>query len=135
VARETLVDEVRTVVRKLVEARGEVVLAMLLATSAEQDAPWNLVVSAEWMDNRSRKEVISLVTDLLRKEVSRSNWSSILMVSVLKSDDPFVQAMNRAFAVTDSTAFIQDCNVFGIEVPRAVIFESHRPKPVSATSR
>ncbi len=133
-AYETLVTEVSQVVEAL-RQEGDLVLAMLVASSWEQDAPWNLVVSAEWMDNKSRKEVIGLVTDLLRKHVSRNNWQLILMVSVLKTTDPFVQAMNQAFDIKGPPANIQNCEFYGFEVARAILFESHRPRPLTAAPR
>ncbi len=134
-AYETLVDEIRDVIRRLCKEKGDLVLAMLVATSWGNGAPWNFVLSAEWMDTKSRKEVIGHVTDLLRKHVSRRNWSSIQMVSILNTDDPFVRALNQAFHVTNSTSTIQNCEILGFEVVRGIIFESHRSKMVSVAPR
>jgi hypothetical protein len=134
-AYETLVDEIRDVIRRLREEKGDLVLAMLVATSWGEGAPWNFVLSAEWMDSKSRKEVIGYVTDLLRKYVSRGNWSSIQMVSILNTNDPFVRALNQAFDVTNSTSTIQNCEIFGFEVVRGIILESHRPRTLSTTTR
>lgn len=132
-AAETLVEEIRRVVSGL-QAQGEMALAMLLATSSEPGAPWNFLVSAEWMDNRTTKEVVDLLTKLIREEVARKNWSSILRATVLRTGDPFVQAINRGFSVEKGTLSIQDCNIFGIEVPRAIILESRQPKSLSLAS-
>lgn len=110
-------------------------LAMLLATSSEPGAPWNFLVSADWMNNKSTKEVIELITNLIREEVSRKNWSSILRATVLRTGDPFVQAINRGFSVEKRPLSIQDCNIFGIEVPRGIILESRQPKSLSLASR
>ena len=110
-------------------------LAMLLATSSEPGAPWNFLVSADWMNNKSTKEVIELITNLIREEVSRKNWSSILRATVLRTGDPFVQAINRGFSVEKVPLSIQDCNIFGIEVPRGIILESRQPKSLSLASR
>lgn len=134
-AYETLVEEIRDVIRRLREEKGEVSLAMLIATSWGQESPWNLVLSAEWMDKKSRKGVIEHVIKLLRKHVSRENWSSVLMVSILKSDDPFVRAINQIFQISDSPANIQNYTINGFEVDRAVILESHPPTAVSASPR
>ncbi len=134
-AYENLVEEVLTVVRRLQQEKGELSLAMLVTDSWGEDASWTLLVSAQWMDNMSRKEVIGHIISLLRKHLSRKNWSSILMVSVLRSDDSFVRSMNRSFSVTNSTATIQNLEIDGIELTRGVIFECHPPKGVAAFSR
>lgn len=130
-AEETLVEEMRKVIRQLQRKKGSFVLAMLLATSAEPTAPWNFVLSAEWLDNVSRKQAVNYVMGLLRSHLSRGHWPHILMVSVLRTDDPFVRGLNAAFAAEDSSVMLQDCSVNGFEIPRAILFESHRPGTIA----
>ena len=43
---------------------------------------------------------------------------------VLRTDDPFVVAMNRAFRVTESMVDLQECNVVGVEIRAGIVFYS-----------
>jgi hypothetical protein len=124
--QEILVADLKKLVRKLQQKKGPVALAMLLAPDVDTLDSWNLIVSAKGFDTISRAEALRLLTKLVRDTVGRKNWHTITRVTVLKTNDPFVKAMNQAFSAEHSAVNIQSCNIFGIEIPRAILFESQQ---------
>lgn len=57
------------------------------------------------------------------------------MVTVLRTNEPFVQVMFGAFSVTNSMVRIQNNQIYGFEAPRGVIFECNLPKSLSTAHR
>jgi hypothetical protein len=100
---------------------------MLLAPDAETNDAWNLIVSAHGFDKKSRGSALRQLSESLRENVSKSEWRRIARATVLRTDDPFVRAMNSSFHVAERPAInLQSYNISGIDIPRAVLFESKR---------
>ena len=122
-----LVDYLNAVYRKLDEQYGPVHLLMLLALVPGIKDYWNLVVSAAGFDQDTRVTAIGKVVDLLPKKMPKAVRSSIGRVSVLRTDDPFVQGMNKVkrrnqmFAEEDPALHLEDTRVSGIEIPEAIV--------------
>lgn len=122
--QEILVEELRKLYAELNASRGPVALLMLLASDIAREDHWNLMVSAKGYDEERRATAIREVTGLLTKNLSRENWPQIYRVTVLKTDDPFVRAMNRSFKAEDSVVDLNTVNVSGVEIPRALVLQS-----------
>jgi len=100
---------------------------MLLAPDAETNDAWNLIVSAHGFDKKSRGSALRQLSESLRQNVSKSEWRRIARATVLRTDDPFVRAMNSAFHVAEQPFVnLQSYSISGIDVPRAVLFASKR---------
>ncbi len=123
-------DELVAQLQKLasdVEAKaGPLALFMLVAADIDTNDDWNVVVSARGLDTRSRGNAVRLLSELLRNVVDQSQWSHIARTTVLRTDDPFVISMNQAFHIEHQPVKLQSCNLFGFEIPKAIVFESRR---------
>ncbi|HKI05544.1 MAG TPA: hypothetical protein VKK31_26425 [Thermoanaerobaculia bacterium] len=97
---------------------------MFLALDPDLEDYWNLVVSAKGFDSASRASAIGMVTDLLTESMPKEIWPSIGRVTVLRSDDPFVQEMNHSFQAKDSALHLQTVKVSGVEIPKAIVLQS-----------
>src|SRR5688572_30455860 len=95
--QEVLVAELQKLVKRFEKGEGPVALFMLLAPDVETENAWNLIVSARGLDKKSRAGGVKRLTEWLRREVDQSQWSKISRVTVLRTDDPFVKAINSAF--------------------------------------
>jgi hypothetical protein len=110
-----------------VEAKaGPLALFMLVAPDIDTNDAWNVVVSAQGLDSRSRGNAVRLLSELLRSVVDESHWSQIARTTVLRTDDPFVKSMNQAFHTERQPVSLQSCNVFGFEIPKAIVLASKR---------
>lgn len=123
---DALVEQLRSLVAETEQEAGPLALFMLLAPTVETDDAWNVIVSAHGFDRKSRGNAIREFTESLRNHVEQSQWSRIARTTILRTDDPFVKAMNAAFHTEHSTINLQSCNIFGIDIPKAVLFESKR---------
>lgn len=123
---DTLVAELQDLASTIEQKEGPLALFMLLAPDAETSDSWNLIVSAHGYDHRSRGKAVSLFTEALRQAVGQSRLPWIARATVLRTDDPFVRAMNSAFHAGGSPRTLQSCNIAGIEIPKAVLLESKR---------
>lgn len=124
--QDPLVTSLENVATELAQKEGPLALFMLLAPDAETTDRWNLIVSAHGFDRKSRGNAIRQVSELLRERVPESEWPRIARVTVLRTDEPFVRAMNNAVESENKVAYMQSCSVFGVEIPQAVLFQSRR---------
>lgn len=95
VDQEALVVQLRKVAKRIEKAAGPIALFMLLPPDSETHDAWNLVVSARGLDKKSIGEAVSQVTDWLRADLEQAQWPLIARATVLRTDDPFVKAINR----------------------------------------
>lgn len=130
-AETTLVDEIRAVLEKVRGERGSFTLAMLYNSFENGEIGWNLIASAPWSDGLPTADAVRFWAETLQAGLSQANKKLISRVTVLPSEDGFVQAMNRAFELGSpgSTVQISNSVFFGINIPRGVLFYSHREVP------
>lgn len=124
--QDPLVISLEKVATELAQKEGPLALFMLLAPDAETTDRWNLIVSTHGFDRKSRGNAIRQVSELLRQRVPESEWPRIARVTVLRTDESFVRAMNTAVESENKVAYMQSCSVFGVEIPQAVLFQSRR---------
>ena len=121
-----MVTGLRKVAEDLEKTEGPLALFMLLAPDGETSDAWNVIVSAHGFDIKSRGNAVRQLSEWLRQNVSESEWPRIARATVLRTDDPFVRAMNSAFHAEHSLINLQACSISGIDIPRAVLLESKR---------
>ncbi len=123
---DALVEQIRKLAGEVEAKAGPVALFMLLAPDADTDDAWNVVVSAQGFDEKSRGKAVREFSEWLRTFVDESQWSKIIRATVLRTDDPFVRAMNSEFKAEHSAMDLRSLNVVGIEIPKAILVESKR---------
>jgi hypothetical protein len=121
-----LVDEIQRLARELRERQGPIALLMLMAPDLSVDGDWNIIVSARGFDKKTRASSVKELTQILRKNLSKTLWPQITRATVLRTNDPFVRAMNATFRTKRSLLQLQSCSVSGFEIPKAIVFESKK---------
>jgi hypothetical protein len=125
-AKEELVTDFQAFAKTLEETAGPVALLMIMPLEPGVDQAWTLLVSTRTFDGRPQRESIMEVVSHLNSILSDKVRPSIKRVSVLKSDDPFVRAMNSTVPADHSPIDLVSAVVGGVEIPRAIVFESKR---------
>jgi hypothetical protein len=123
--KEALVREFRQVLLHLEKEVGPVALLMLLGQDPVGSS-WTAIVSAAKLDPRPRSESLKFFIRILGLTVKGERLHTISRASVMRSDDPFVRAINSAFAVENSDVQLQSCNINGLDIANAIIFQSKR---------
>ena len=125
-AKEELVADFQAFARNLEESLGPVALLMLMPLDPGPEHAWALLVSTRAFDDQSQRDSIKTVVADLNSFLSETVRPRVKRVSVLKSDDPFVRAMNSSVHAEHSTVDISARVVGGVEIPGAIVFESKR---------
>ena len=119
-----LVEELRNTISALRKTQGHVALFMLTASEANVSIAQNLIVSTKGYDRMLTKDALIHLINLLKSKLSENSLKQLSRLTVLKTQDPFVKAINQAFNVKNSTVSLQSSNIFGIHIENAVILES-----------
>lgn len=127
--KEKVVKKLRTLIKEFVAEKGKFSLVMLIPSDPDViDSKVTLLMSAPWLDKESPKQAIDLIVKSLRKHLDNVELPYISRVTIVNSSDTSVKAINAAFNVTEGSADITNCNVFGAQIDKAIILESHRVK-------
>lgn len=136
-----MVKKLGTLIKEFVAEKGKFSLVMLIPSEPNViDSKVTLLISAPWLDKESPKQAIDLIVKRLRKHLDDVELPYITRVTIVNSSDNFVKAINAAFNVTEGKVDITNCNVFGVQIDKAIILESHRVRgskeqpPVSASA-
>ena len=124
--QDALVEQFQKLASDVEKNAGPVALFMLVAPDVETNDAWNVVVSAQGLDAESKGNAVRLLSEWLRTVVDRTQWSNIARTTILRTDDPFVRSMNQAFRTEHHPLKVQSYNVFGFEIPKAIVLESKR---------
>jgi hypothetical protein len=124
--QEVLVEQLQKLAKTLDKKAGPVALFMLLAPDVRTEDAWNLIVSAQGLDPKSRGSAIKQLTTWLREQVDKAYWRRIARVTVLRTDDPFVTAVNRAFQAKRQVVSLLSVNLVGVEIPKAIFLQSNK---------
>jgi|CXWL01.1.fsa_nt_gi hypothetical protein len=125
-AKEELVAGFKLFAQALEEAAGPVALLMLLPVDPASEAAWTVLVSAHGFDGRSQHDSIQAVVAQLNALGNAEVMGMVKKVGVLRTDEPFVKAMNSAIRAEGSVIDMTATTVAGVEIPRAILFESKR---------
>lgn len=124
--QETLVKAFRRTAAQLSKTYGPVALLLLIAPDEKTVDSWNVLVSAHGLDSLTRGEAVSQVTNTLRKTLSKSLWPVIARATVLRTNDPFVQAFTQRYPAVPFGSTLQAVSISGIDIPKAVVVEANR---------
>ncbi|MCP4110513.1 MAG: hypothetical protein GY749_34155 [Desulfobacteraceae bacterium] len=120
---EILVKEFRKIEKILEQEHGHVVLFMLKAFDTDI-LLWNVIVSTPEYDKMTTKKALKHLISILRSNLGKDILRKILRLTVLKTNDPFVEEMNRVFKVKDFEKYIRPSVISGIYLENAIVFES-----------
>lgn len=127
----SLIEGLQAVVREYAADGRVFSLVMLIpAEPTSLATKYSLIVSAVWLDDMSPREAVSAILKSLITHLGSTDspeYQNLARVTVVKSNDPFVAAITSAFKVADSDITIENCNISGVQIDRAVLLESHRP--------
>ena len=119
-----LVKELRNTISALRKTQGHVALFILTSSEANVSIAQNIIVSTHGYDKMSKKDALIHLINLLKTNLSESSLRQLARLAILKTDDPFVKAVNQAFNVKNSSVSLQSSNIFGIHIENALILES-----------
>ncbi len=142
-AEEVLVGlrELTRALRALVEEYSEEgrIFTLVMLIPAEPTSPagnHTLVVSAPWLDEKSPREAISTILESLIEELGSTQspgFRKLARITVIRTTDPFVETVTTLFPVLDGNAVtIQNQEINGVLVERAILLESHSPDQVES---
>ena len=124
-----VVKKLRTLIKEFIAEKGKFSLVMLIPSEPNViDSKVTLLISAPWLDKESPKQAIDLIVKSLRRHLDDIELPYITRVTIVNSSDNFIKAINAAFNVTEGKVDITNCNVFGVQIDKAIILESHRVK-------
>jgi hypothetical protein len=124
--QEVLVNAFRRTAEEFERLYGPVALLLLIAPDEEAIDSWNVLISAQVLDSIPLGQAVSRVSDTLRKTLKKSLWPVIARTTVLRTNDPFVQAFTRRYTNLQAGSTLQAVSVSGVDIPKAVVFEANR---------
>lgn len=124
--QETLVKAFQKTAAQLESAYGPVALLLLVAPDEETIDSWNVIVSAHGLDQKPRGEAVRELSEVLRKSLKKSLWTAVSRATVLRTNDPFVQAFTQRYSALRSGSTLQAVSVSGIDIAKAVVVETKR---------
>ena len=93
----TLVADIQKVLLMLRAEHGEFRLAVLYNSEVGAQTNWNLIVSSEWADTLGIPQATRVIARQLHEGLSYENKSALSRVTVLNTDDPFVEDMMNLY--------------------------------------
>lgn len=124
--QEILVGAFRKTAEQFERLYGPVALLLLIAPDEEAVDSWNVLISAHGLDSMALGEAVSRVSETLRQTLKKSLWPVIARTTVLRTNDPFVQAFTRRYANLQAGSTLQAVSVSGVDIPKAVVVEANR---------
>ncbi|HIE02595.1 MAG TPA: hypothetical protein EYP59_20310 [Thiotrichaceae bacterium] len=122
---EILVKEFGKMTQIIKQEKGPLSLLMLKAFDAEMNDYWNLIVSTPAYDNLTLKMALTDLITLFNKHLSQAVLETIARTIILETTDPFVKEINQAFKVKNTVKYVYSAVISGINLEKAIIFESH----------
>jgi len=119
-----LAEKLKNLERKIATAKGPFSLFALFLRENGQDK-WDLVASAPWLE-KDKKEGMSYLADELRSTLQPDELLSLSRIVLAESDDPGLEAVQRAVKAEHGLVEVTNCNFFSLEIKRAFIITSQR---------
>ncbi len=125
---DTLVKESHKII-SILKKEGHVSLFML--KSLEYDVnDLSLIISSSAYDNLSKKQALMQLLDMLDHHLNEKMLKKIMRITILKTTDSFVKAINQLFQVTHfSVTYLNSAIISDIHIENALILESCQLKP------
>lgn len=123
---KTLVSDVRKILDQIRAVRGPFVLAMLYNRAEEANTGWNVIIAAPWADELGVADSTEAMVRELSFNLGLENKTAISRVTVLKTDDSFVSAMNDYFSLVPlhGVQLMRNIVVDGVPIGSGYVFFS-----------
>lgn len=92
---------------------------------ADNPGQWDLVVSAPWLE-QGKLSALADFTRLLSKSIGEKSLKEFSRIVTLKTGDPALRAVTKAFEVEDGQIRVQRSHLFGLDIEDAIILRSKR---------
>jgi hypothetical protein len=132
----TLVADVQKVLLILRVDHGDYLLAMLYNADLGAETNWNLIVSSDWTDHLGIPQSTRVIARELYAGLRTENKAAFSRVTVLKTDDPFVEDMVSLYpeVVEGAAVPLRQVHAGGINEGAAFVFYLRsRSKPEVAS--
>ncbi|MCP4396684.1 MAG: hypothetical protein GY801_05180 [bacterium] len=126
---EILVSTFQEVVQALRQRTGHIALFLLNALDTENTS-WNILISTDAYDQMTIKTALNDFMTILERHVETDVLKNILRVTILKTSDPFVKAVNRTFDATEKAQYLYACTLANVYIERGILFESQTPTSI-----
>jgi hypothetical protein len=132
---ERFIEAVSNVISRLRRSHGPLYAALLIRLQDRPTDEWTLLVGSNKLTRR-RIDGINAILGAMKAVIAREFASRIRSVGVLRADDPIYTYLSRAFTLKPgATLTLDSCNVFGLEIARAVVFALGKPQATGAGDR
>lgn len=121
--KNKVVEITRSVADKIIQDNGKTNLFMLIP-DIDSDT-FTLFVSAKWLDNQNVYDGTKKIVTYLFKYDDKEYIKKISRVSIAKTIDPGVTAINT-MRISGGIAHIKNCQFNNVILDDAIIFESNR---------
>ena len=118
-----MVEKLQNLIRRVEAQKGSLTLFMLWKDVTEVEK-WTVVVSAPWLDKQNQQTALRYWINLLQGALNTSELNTISRVSVVKTDDKFVQFLTRAVNVSGGAVRFTRNQVGEYYINEAIIFEA-----------
>jgi hypothetical protein len=119
-----LINKLRRVMEEVSAEKGEFTLFGLFLREEAQDK-WDLVVSAQWLEEGKLKAL----SEFVEKTASIIGEEDFLLLSrivTLNHDDPNLKRILETVQVDGNPLELRDTNFFGVEIKRAYILRAKK---------
>jgi hypothetical protein len=123
-ARQTLVTELKELVKDLTIKEGPFAVAMLLRASGGSGKYWTFLSSAPWLDKVGLyMPAMMTITEKLEKGLSPENFGQINCIHVFSPHDRFIQRMlEETYVPLGEVVEHYHWYLDGMESPKVIIF-------------
>ena len=124
---ETFRPDLQRVLHRFLERHGRTSLVMLYKRGDDaSESGWNLIVAGPWADKLGRVQATELVAHTLSDELSLENKRIISRITVLPTNDPFVQEITSLYQVASpgTEQWVTNISAAGIPIGVGYIFYS-----------
>jgi hypothetical protein len=130
---ERLIEAVSKVVTRLEGSHGPLWAALLIRLADRPADEWTLLVGSHKLVKR-RVDGINATVSAMKGLFPKDLASRIRGVDVLRQDDPVYVHLRRAFKVASggATVTLDSCNIFGIDIARAIVLRLGTPESCPA---
>jgi len=126
-----MVEKLQNLIRRVEAKKGSIALFMLWKDAPEVEK-WTVVVSALWLDKLNQRIALEYWIKALRGTLNQAELNTIGRISVIKTNDRFVQFLTRAISVSGGAVRFSRNQVGNYYINDAIIFEA---KNTGGTSR
>ncbi len=119
-----LVDKLVSLERNVSDERGEFYLFALFLREDAQDK-WDLMVSAPWIQ-ADKKEALNYLATHIQSRLIPAELISLSRIVLIDTDNPALEAINKAIRVEHGKAEVRNSNFFGLQIDHAYIVTSKR---------